>query len=382
MILRDKDANSGWTSAADGTLEERRYLCQNWRADVSAIVSSGGYLVEWAKYSPYGTPFGLPGADTDSDGDCDATDITQIQTWIDASSYDVRGDVDLDGDVDATDKSTAQSSYQGTTSGWNDLTAIGNRKGYAGYEWDSVVSMYHVRNHVLHPVLGRWTRRDPLGEIAFKNSTSANISKPCSECDDTSGGIEQQSDRNPSPGTGCMVDGQIPLYSLSESDRPSLMAMESAVTRIGVSHPVQLSYKYGANLYESHVSQPCSMQDASGLGCTGAQKIACGCSSWLACCKCRTGVWTPGGAPEAVQPCIMTFPPPMAAIPGGTCTALVPMVACQSCTGRTWWSGKICTKCRRVPAAPPTVTATGVIVNSWNGMPQCRVVVGGKTLDC
>ncbi|MBL1219177.1 MAG: hypothetical protein D8M59_16995 [Planctomycetes bacterium] len=33
VILRDKNANSGWTSAllpvADGTLEERRYLCQN-----------------------------------------------------------------------------------------------------------------------------------------------------------------------------------------------------------------------------------------------------------------------------------------------------------------------------------------------------------------
>ncbi|NOG55351.1 MAG: RHS repeat-associated core domain-containing protein [Planctomycetes bacterium] len=120
-------------------------------------------MVEWTKYSPYGIPFGLPGADTDSDGDCDATDITQIQTWIDGSSYDVRGDVDLDGDVDSTDKSIAQSNYQGTTSGWNDLTAIGNRTGYAGYEWDGVVSMYHVRHRVLNPVLGRWTRRDPLG---------------------------------------------------------------------------------------------------------------------------------------------------------------------------------------------------------------------------
>ncbi|MBL1217204.1 MAG: hypothetical protein D8M59_06870 [Planctomycetes bacterium] len=112
VILRDKDANSGWTSAADGTLEERRYLCQNseggWRADVSAIVTSGGYMVEWAKYSPYGIPFGLPGADTDSDGDCDATDITQIQTWIDAGggTYDVRGDVDLDLSLSGLEKPT------------------------------------------------------------------------------------------------------------------------------------------------------------------------------------------------------------------------------------------------------------------------------------
>ncbi|NOG54372.1 MAG: hypothetical protein HND57_08595 [Planctomycetes bacterium] len=168
--MRDKDASTGWTSQADA-LDEVRYYCQNWRADVSAIVTSGGYMVEWIKYSPYGIPFGLPGGDTDSDGDCDATDISQIQSWIDASSYDVRGDLDLDGgsSVDATDKSIAQSNYQGTTSGFNDLTAIGNRKGYAGYEWDGMVSMHHVRHRVLHPVLGRWTRRDPLGFVDGMN---------------------------------------------------------------------------------------------------------------------------------------------------------------------------------------------------------------------
>ncbi|MBL1218680.1 MAG: hypothetical protein D8M59_14445 [Planctomycetes bacterium] len=170
VILRDKDASTGWTSQADA-LDEVRYYCQNWRADVSAIVTSGGYMVEWIKYSPYGIPFGLPGGDTDSDGDCDATDIAQIQSWIDASTYDVRGDLDLDGgsSVDATDKSIAQSNYQGTTSGFNDLTAVGNRKGYAGYEWDGVVSLYHVRHRVLHPVLGRWTRRDPLGFVDGMN---------------------------------------------------------------------------------------------------------------------------------------------------------------------------------------------------------------------
>ncbi len=95
VILRERDANTSWMSASDGTLEERRYYCQNWRADVSAIVSSGGVLIEWAKYSPYGIPFGLPGADTDSDGDCDATDITNFDS---VPSYDVRYDVDLDGD--------------------------------------------------------------------------------------------------------------------------------------------------------------------------------------------------------------------------------------------------------------------------------------------
>ena len=167
VILRQRDANSGWTSAADGTLEERRYYCQNWRADVSAIITSGGLIVEWAKYSSYGIPFGLPGGDTDSDGDCDATDITQIQTWIDAPAYDVRGDINLDGSVNATDKSLAINNYQGTTSGWNVLSAavVANRIGYAGYQQDINLDLDHVRNRVLEPHLGRWTRRDPLGYV-------------------------------------------------------------------------------------------------------------------------------------------------------------------------------------------------------------------------
>jgi len=167
VILRERDANTSWTSASDGTLEERRYYCQNWRADVSALLTSGGVMVEWTKYSPYGIPFGLPGADTDSDGDCDATDISNFDS---VPSYDVRYDIDLDGDNDATDKAIAQTYYQGTTYGWDTLssnpdTGTGNRKGYAGYEYHEAVSLYHIRNRVLHPELGRWTRRDPLGYV-------------------------------------------------------------------------------------------------------------------------------------------------------------------------------------------------------------------------
>lgn len=34
----------------------------------------------------------LPARDTNSDGDCDSADVTQIQTWIDAPVYDVHGE--------------------------------------------------------------------------------------------------------------------------------------------------------------------------------------------------------------------------------------------------------------------------------------------------
>jgi len=169
VVMRERDTDD------NGSLNERLYYCQNWRADVSALIERlagpSTQLTEWAKYSAYGVPFGLPGGDTDSDGDCDATDVTQIQTWIDLGPYNVRGDIDLDGDVDATDKSTVQNNFQGTTLGRGNLSAVVSRRGYAGYEFDlTATDKYHIRNRVLSPVLGRWVRRDPIGYADLQQS--------------------------------------------------------------------------------------------------------------------------------------------------------------------------------------------------------------------
>jgi RHS repeat-associated protein len=164
VILRDKDANTDWDTESDGTLEERIYHCHNWRADVVALVTDTGQQVEQVRYSAYGIPFGLRAGDVDSDGDVDSTDTNQIQTWIDTSAYDVRGDLDLNGVVATADK-TAASGNLGK-SGWGVLSDVGNRKGYAGYELDDALAdayrLYHVRNRVFNSDLGRWIRRDPL----------------------------------------------------------------------------------------------------------------------------------------------------------------------------------------------------------------------------
>ena len=181
VILRDRDINSGWTSAADGTLEERIYYCQNWRADVSALVTDAGQMLEWVKYSAYGVPFGLPGGDADSDGDCDAADLTQVTTWVEMGPYDVRGDVDLDGDVDEKDSSTISSDYSGITLGRGVLSddAVGNRRGYAGYELnDSLLSTYRVRHRNFSPQLGRWIRRDPSEQLSGINAVEYAWSSP------------------------------------------------------------------------------------------------------------------------------------------------------------------------------------------------------------
>jgi RHS repeat-associated protein len=168
VTCRNKDANTAWTSASDGTLEERLYYCQNWRADVSVIVTSNGTMKEWVKYSAYGIPFGLPGGDANSDGTTDTADQTQVQSWINNSNYDVRGDIDLNGTVDAADKSTIRNDFVGIVMGRGILssTVVSNRKGLTAYEASvSAATLYHVRHRALLAHIGRWLTRDELGYL-------------------------------------------------------------------------------------------------------------------------------------------------------------------------------------------------------------------------
>jgi RHS repeat-associated protein len=39
---------------------------------------------------------------------------------------------------------------------------------FDAYRWDQECGFYQVRNRYLHPELGRWLRRDPLGELGFE----------------------------------------------------------------------------------------------------------------------------------------------------------------------------------------------------------------------
>ncbi|MCB0718265.1 MAG: hypothetical protein KDD65_07450, partial [Bacteroidetes bacterium] len=192
VAFRDKDANTAWSSASDGTLEERFCYEYNWRGDVVAMVDDSRNQVEDVRYSAYGIPNASPNGDTDSDGDTDPTDVTQIDTWIAGATYDVRGDLDLDGDVDAADK-TAASSRSGTTLGWQVLSAddVSNRKAYPGFVNDFAASLqFHVRHRVYDAELGRWTRRDPLGYVDGPVKYQYCMSSPVKKSD-TNGLVTQ-----------------------------------------------------------------------------------------------------------------------------------------------------------------------------------------------
>jgi RHS repeat-associated protein len=174
VAFREKDANTAWTSASDGTLEERLYYCQNQHADVVALITAAGGQREMDRYSAYGVPFGLPTGDCDSDGDCDVNDRNQIQAWINASNqYDVRGDIDLDGDTDSTDKTNLRNNFEGVGLGSGTLSAgqVGCRRGVGGYGTVSfaISRSYAIRYRVAATKLGHWTRRDPLEYVDGAN---------------------------------------------------------------------------------------------------------------------------------------------------------------------------------------------------------------------
>jgi hypothetical protein len=93
VILRDRDANTAWGDQADGTLEERVYLCQNWRADVVALMTSDGHLINQVRCDGLtpaaarrgGVPFGIAKPSgrlaLDGDGDVDGDDATLFATY-------------------------------------------------------------------------------------------------------------------------------------------------------------------------------------------------------------------------------------------------------------------------------------------------------------
>ena len=162
VISRHSVSNS-WTAVGASTLSNTLYYCQNWRADVVALLDEGGVIVHGLRYSAYGVPFGIPYGDVDADGVCNGVDAEIVTEWITDPIYDVRGDLDLDGDVDTADYDEVVAN-DGDQLGYGALSTLRlrNRKGYAGYEGDSSLSaVWHVRNRILRSSTGAWASRDP-----------------------------------------------------------------------------------------------------------------------------------------------------------------------------------------------------------------------------
>ncbi len=216
VILRDKDANTAWTAASDATLEERRYLVQNWRADVTTMDNTSGEPVEWYRYTAYGQPTSHPIADVNGDGSVTSADTA---AWLDLQSGDSSGSVWLTDDLNRDDVfpgDTAddtffyaqQSAASGLSIGYDRQSAYGLRKGYAGYEWDDTLTMWHVRHRVLDSKSGKWTKNDPIGYRGGRNLTGYVETQPIRRTD--SSGLK-----------GCVTGLCVGLNDQAPADWPS-----------------------------------------------------------------------------------------------------------------------------------------------------------------
>ncbi len=106
LLLRDRDTNT------NGTLDERLYALQDANWNVTALIDTSGDVQERVAYSAYGTPLFL------------------------SSAFVPQGSSGFD---------------------WETL--------YAGYRWETVTELFHVRHRVLNSVIGVWVQRDPLAHL-------------------------------------------------------------------------------------------------------------------------------------------------------------------------------------------------------------------------
>ncbi|MCW5775673.1 MAG: hypothetical protein KIS87_04405 [Phycisphaeraceae bacterium] len=137
-------------------------------------------MLQQVRYDPYGVPFGISKADLTADGVLDSADSSLfVALYNSGSGTHPFADWNLDGTLNSQDPIAYLNSYNadvalgyGVLSYASSRAGGANRKAYAGYEIDPVLtgangreSVYHVRHRVLLAELGRWNRRDPLGYV-------------------------------------------------------------------------------------------------------------------------------------------------------------------------------------------------------------------------
>jgi RHS repeat-associated protein len=361
ILLRDRDNTTDWyLDPAAEERAERCYFFHNWRNDISAVLSQGGSMLEWIKYSAYGVPTCLPAADCDSDGDVDTT--TEYQAAYNAG-YDVRVDIDLSGGLDVADFAAYLANAPLGHGGYGILSRSGvaNRRGFAGYEYDPNFEgddrhLYHVRHRVYDADVGRWTRRDPLGyvdgvvlyEYAGSNPVAlidplglASMAGSCSSCQGGTGPGAQQpgGPRRPAPSTPRVNPYPwrpfpAPGFKPGSKARQTLChrwALYIVYTRPGAYRNA------GCTAYAYEAAYECCVNGGSATQCTSAAFKAMGeCNSWP----------TKKDRMDCFRACVL----------GAKSTACD--VVCAVCYGPWWWEIGLCvTWCGlgRLPGAPPCV---------------------------
>jgi hypothetical protein len=146
LRTRDEDASkpTNWATQYGSTVhDERYYYNPDFRGNVSAIVSSGGNLIEQYRYSATGVPIGIARGDVNADGVVGTpggggggtvaaftatsnADYDQAVYLEENKIYEVRADWNLDGKINAIDTAVAAAAV-GTATGRKVMSAVGVR---------------------------------------------------------------------------------------------------------------------------------------------------------------------------------------------------------------------------------------------------------------
>jgi RHS repeat-associated protein len=138
VILCDRNADgnvqTGEYGHASSGLEERCWYTTDGNGNVTTLLSSTGAILERYVYEPYG-------------------------------------------------KTTIYDATWSTVLAW--ANTYQNEVLYAGYRFDFETGLYHVRNRMYHPTLGRWLQRDPKGYVDGMSLYEYCRSMPVSVTDST-----------------------------------------------------------------------------------------------------------------------------------------------------------------------------------------------------
>jgi RHS repeat-associated protein len=180
VILRAGYDPDEWTEPVDPegvpTFTHIHYLLQNWRGDVSLVVTDAARVIEWVQYSAYGVPFGIPAGNASSNGANNVEDLSTLINWINNIVWDARWDLNADGSITTADYAY----YPEKVLGRGVLSSVNNRIGYAAYQHapELAGNKWHVRHRALDAERGEWLTRDPAGFIDGKNLYQYARSRP------------------------------------------------------------------------------------------------------------------------------------------------------------------------------------------------------------
>ncbi|BAM02982.1 hypothetical protein PSMK_08230 [Phycisphaera mikurensis NBRC 102666] len=252
------------TDTTESVCERHFYALHDSQYNILGIVAAGGALVERYEYTPYGQRqvygSGTLKLDVNGDGSQDQDDTALVQALVNDPTHPDHhlADIYSDGQINQNDVSAMGEIYAfayydgpeanhldrsdlkrltprlGTTRGpayaaW--LTApvytTLNPFGHQGLHHDEATGLIYNRARMLHPTLGRFVQRDPLGNRVSWRSVR-------------------------------------PRFTRNREDGRTMMVVSRAEDIAYVLYP-QLQYFAGMSLYEYAASSPRSLVDPTGL---------------------------------------------------------------------------------------------------------------------